>query len=109
MAVKSGDGVLCKACREALLRWADELSPLDRELSLLGTLCEVVGDDGVDGEALMALGAAIHRHRKRRILIDFAFLGRDLITLGVAELEEDDPTVQGELLRLSSGKSRRLL
>ncbi len=104
------DGVLCGSCRLALLRWVDELSPLDRELALLSGLCEAAAQgDGLDGETVAALGAAIQRHRERRALLDYCFLGRELITLAVVGLDEGEAAVRGELTRFGGpGRRRRL-
>lgn len=106
---KENDGRLCKECRRTLLPWFDEMGALDRHLAMLGALCQAAEERYLDGETIAELGITLRRYRERKAILDFYFLGKELVSLESVNLDEDHPLVRGELTRLSERPRKRRL
>jgi hypothetical protein len=105
------DGKLCASCRKAMLGWVDEIGALDRHLAMLGELCEAAEEAHLGGATIAELGVAIRNYRERRAIIDYYFMGGELVTLATVNLDEDHSLVRGELARLlerPAARRRRL-
>lgn len=62
------------------ISWQDESASLDRRLGLIADLLGVVEDspEGLDGQAMRELGAAIRDYLRKREILEHAFFGRIL-------------------------------
>jgi len=90
--------LLCDRCQPLALQYADEVSPLDRELNLIASLCEGFGEPStMSVQEFQELGLLIHRYLDRKLILEHFLLGR---CLEIRTLEEN--FLKAELTRLWS-------